>query len=109
MIRNPEEIFISHKLMEQGYSVERIKREISLAHLESFDQREKDIIENLPKKRKDIIELNVFDYNDVLKNPNKFFDKLYKNSWPIDVGLCVETINPEYSHSKYYQKVYKEN
>jgi len=106
MVRNPAEIFISHKTMDKHYTPDRIKKEMNNNLLLERDKKEKEIIENLPKKRKDILTLDVFDYNWVIENPSKAFTKLKQQDWNIDVNKCISTINPHYCHSKYYQDFY---
>lgn len=107
MIRNPEEIYISHKIMDKSYTISKIKNEISKDLLLRRDKKEKNIIKNLPKERKDIMTFDVFDYNWVVENPIKAFTKLKERGWNINIDKSSKTINPKYCHSKYYQDFYK--
>jgi hypothetical protein len=107
MVRNPEESFISHKLMDPHYTHKRIKQEINKNLLARREKEENEIIEKL-KKRKDILTFNVFDYNEVVKDPVTTFTQLKECGWNINIDECVKTINPEYCHSQQYQNFYND-
>jgi hypothetical protein len=103
MTRDPEESFISHRIIE-GLNKSQINKMIRNNDVLSKYANEQQEIIKILSERNDTLSLNVFDFNCVIKNPVKHFTKLKNDGWEIDVGRSVETINPKYVHSEYYKK-----
>ena len=82
MRRHPEEIRQSYEAaFEVNIPVEIIKRKIR----ESIKQLE---------NRRDVIDLQVFEYREVALEPHIHFGILKNCGWPIDVEMAVSTIKP---------------
>ena len=47
------------------------------------------------QNRKDISNLQIFWYRDVVENPRKYFEILKENGWDIDVDNAINVVNPE--------------
>lgn len=84
MMRNPEEV-------RQSYMA--FFNQSNLGSLENFKERMKIAINRL-KVRNDI-EVIVFQYREVVENPNKHFQILKDNGWEIDIKKASSVIDPK--------------
>jgi len=65
-----------------------------LNNMEHHDEMMRRIILKI-ENRKDVKSLNVFNYRNVIENPNRCFSLLKSKGWPINVDKCVKIVKPE--------------
>jgi len=71
----------------------------NLRNIEGLDKRMEDTIEII-KNRKDVLNIDVFWYREVLQNPQKHFEILKSHNWNINIEKAVRVIDPKYCRYK---------
>jgi len=87
MTRDSEEIRQSYDaFFNQQLPEEQIK---------TFKERWEGCIERI-NNRKDVLSLDVFNFRDVVENPQKHFQILKDHEWKIDVNKATAMVDPKY-------------